>query len=69
MTVKELERALLSKVPVIYNGIRYKRVTAVIEQLGNEGRYFSAELLDRTERSVTIARADKITLAPEGGAV
>ena len=55
MTAEEIKDALLKKYPVIANGIEYKRVTAVIYREQDGKIEVSAELLDRSGRSVTIA--------------
>lgn len=56
----ELKEILMSQEPVIYNGIEYKRVSAIIYR--NEGGklYVQAELLDKNANSVSIASPDRI---------
>lgn len=62
MTAEEIKDALLKKYPVRANGIEYKRVTAVIYREQNGRIAVSAELLDKNQKSVTIAPLDKIEM-------
>lgn len=56
MTGEEAKECLLSKEKVIYNGITYKRISAIIYRLGERNNIIvSAELLDNSKNSVTIA--------------
>lgn len=60
MTANELIEAIYEECPVIYNGIEYKKVTALTyKKIGDRIRLV-AELLDKCENSVTIAPAEKI---------
>ena len=54
MTAEEVKDALLKKYPVIADGIEYKCVTAVIYRERYGKIVVSAELLDRSGRSVTV---------------
>jgi hypothetical protein len=60
MTGEELKEALMNKYPVCSNGIEYKCVNAIIYRNKDGKILVSAELLDRNERSVTIAPLDNI---------
>ena len=62
MTGVELKAALLEECPVIYAGITYQKVTALIYRKAGKGTriQISAELLDRNGRAVVIAPAGKI---------
>ena len=62
MTGVELKAALLEECPVIYAGITYQKVTALIYRKAGQGKSVrvSAELLDRNGRAVVIAPAGKI---------
>ena len=57
MTGVELKAALLEECPVIYAGITYQKVTALIYRKDSTRIQISAELLDRTGRAVVIAPA------------
>lgn len=66
MTSEEIKEAMHNFTPVMYDGIRYKRISAytyrvVIDK--NRGTYrtiYQVELLDRNEHSVTIADPAKV---------
>ena len=55
-----MKAALLEECPVIYAGITYQKVTALIYRKDSTRIQISAELLDRTGRAVVIAPAGKI---------
>lgn len=55
MTGEEIKQALLDGCEVVANGIRYKRVTAIIYRKQGERITVSGELLDYNEQSITIA--------------
>lgn len=57
MTNTEGKNALLNRTPVIFNNIEYLYITKIIYQYDeNNNLFISAELLDKSRRSVTIAR-------------
>lgn len=60
MNGEELKDALLKKYPVCANGIEYKCLTAVIYREQDGRIMMSAELLDKTGRSVSIVLAKNI---------
>lgn len=61
MTNEEAKAAFFSRLPVKANDITYKRISAIIYRLDDNNKtIISAELLDKTERSVTIARLQDI---------
>lgn len=62
MTGEEARHALFRKTPVIYNGIEYLCITAIIYKCDeNNELYVSAELLDKNKRSVIIAKLKDVT--------
>lgn len=73
MTSEEIKAAMYNFSPVIYDGIRYKRITAYIFRvvaLRGRNAYktvLQVELLDYNENSVTIADANKIKLVENKG--
>ena len=58
MTSEEAKKCLYSRNEVICNGITYKCITAIIYRLDESGKRIlvSAELLDKSKNSVTIAQ-------------
>ena len=57
MTNAEAKTALFNRTPVTYNGIDYLCIKAIIYRVdSNNELIISAELLDKTKRSVTIAQ-------------
>lgn len=62
MTRDELKAAFMEQCPVIYNGMTYQHISAIIYRRNKPGKglIVQAELLDRTGRSVTIAAVDRI---------
>lgn len=68
MTSEEIKKAMHEFLPVKYNGIIYKRITAYIYRVvesHKRGMYkvvMQVELLDLNENSVTIAEAEKVEL-------
>lgn len=57
MTNTEGKNALLNRTLVIFNNIEYLYITKIIYQYDeNNNLFISAELLDKSRRSVTIAR-------------
>lgn len=66
MTNEEAKDALFKRSPVIYNGIEYHHVSAIIYRCGKYNDVLvSAELTDKNNRSVTIAKVQDIK-AKEG---
>ena len=67
MTSEEIKKAMHEFLPVRYDGINYKRITAYIYRVERtrRGTYkivMQCELLDYCEHSVTIAPAEKVEL-------
>lgn len=62
MTNSEAKAALLEECPVIYAGITYRQITALIYRKAGQGKSVrvSAELLDHNGRVVVIVPVDKI---------
>ena len=62
VTGDELKAALFDECPVIYNGITYQKITALIYRKDGKCRRVrvSGELLDRNGNAVVIAPAGKI---------
>ena len=57
MTNAEAKEALINRTPVIYNDIEYLYISAIIYRYDrNKNLLISAELTDKTQRSVTIAQ-------------
>lgn len=65
MTVNELKRAFLDECPVVFGGITYQKITAVIYRKTLDGKrlHVQGELLDQNGRAVAIAAADRINFA------
>ena len=63
VTGAELKAALFDECPVIYNGITYQKIIALIYRKDGKCRRVrvSGELLDRSGNAVVIAPAAKIT--------
>ena len=63
MTGAEARDAMLSRSHVQYNGITYKYISAIIYRCGaNNDILVSAELMDKNQNSVTIARLQDVSL-------
>ena len=60
MTNEELKKALFEETPVVFDGIKYAKITAIIYRKKENGVAVSAELLDRCRNSVTIADAEMV---------
>ena len=61
MTNDEAKNALLARSPVTYKNIEYSYISAIIYRVDKNNRLFiSAELMDKNERSVTIAQLKEI---------
>ena len=58
MNNAEAKEALIHRTPVTYNGIPYSYISAIIYRYdsNNNSLLISAELADKTRRSVTIAQ-------------
>lgn len=63
MTNEEAKTALIHRTPVMYNGIDYLYISAIIYRYDkyNNNLLISAELLDKNKRSVTIAQLKDVT--------
>ena len=56
MTNDQAKAALINRTPVTFNGIDYSYISAIIYRYDNNNLLISAELTDKTKRSVTIAQ-------------
>ena len=57
MTNEEAKQCLYSHDEVIFNGITYDCITAIIYRIGDKGQIIvSAEMLDKSKNSVTVAQ-------------
>jgi len=67
VTRDEAKGAFMQECPVMMNGIRYKRVSALIYRKKSDGSglYVQVELQDRTSRSVVIATPERISFCRE----
>ena len=64
MTNEDAKKALLYKYPVTYNGLNYSCISAIIYRYDkNNNLLISAELTDKTNRSVTIAQLKDVNIA------
>ena len=64
MTNEDAKKALLYKYPVTYNGLNYSYISAIIYRYDkNNNLLISAELTDKTNRSVTIAQLKDVNIA------
>ena len=62
MTNAEAKEALINRTPVIYNDIEYLYISAIIYRYDrNNNLLISAELTDKTRRSVTIAQLKDVS--------
>ena len=62
MTGEEARNALFNRTPVIFKGIEYQRITAIIYRCDKDNNLIvSAELLDKNKRSVIIAKLKDVT--------
>jgi hypothetical protein len=66
MTIEQINETALKELPVVYEGITYQCITAIIKRKikpkDKTTWIYQAELLDQCGHSVTIARPNKITL-------
>lgn len=61
MTNEEAKQALFNRTPVIWKGIVYGRINAIIYRIDREGRLIvSAELQDKRANSVTVVRVQDL---------
>lgn len=60
MTNDELKKAMYEETPVMFNGIVYDKITAIIYRKKGDSITVSAELLDRSKYCIVVAGADKI---------
>lgn len=61
MTNNDAKDALFARSPVTYNGIEYRYISAIIYRCGkNNDILISAELTDKNNRSVTIAKLQDV---------
>lgn len=69
MTREEYQTAARYRIPVVANGIRYKRISAIIARYADAlslergtrpAVYIELELMDENERSVTIVNPDVV---------
>lgn len=60
MTGPEMKKALLGKTPVECRGIEYARLDAIIYRAGDQDIVVSGAMLDKSGRSITIAKAADI---------
>lgn len=61
MTNEEAKQAFFARVPVMWQGILYSKISKIIYSLDREGQLIvSAELLDRRSNSVNITRVQDI---------
>lgn len=64
MTPEEMKRALLCEQPVIFEGILYDRITAIIYRKARKrGIQIQLELLDKNNNCIVLARPDRVTIA------
>lgn len=64
MTGAELKQALFNKKPVMYNGIRYRRVYEIVYRVPEDKLIVSAGLLDENANSIVYALPDKVSPIP-----
>jgi hypothetical protein len=63
MTNEEAKTALINRTPVTYSGVNYSYISAIIYRYDNSNNLIvSAELLDKTKRSVTIAQIKDVII-------
>ncbi|NGP56807.1 hypothetical protein FLT15_00050 [Paenibacillus thiaminolyticus] len=56
MTSEELKEVMTSGEPVEYRGTTYSRISAIIYRKSDSGMFVQAELMDRNNNYVVIAR-------------
>lgn len=62
MTNAEAKDALFHRTPVVYNGIKYTYISAIIYRYNDNALLISAELVDKNKRSVTIAQIKDVSV-------
>lgn len=63
MTIEESKTAYFSEEPVIYDGIEYERISALIyKKPKGEKSYLALELYDKCKHCVVIALPEKVKL-------
>jgi hypothetical protein len=63
MTNEEGKNALFHRTPIVFNNVEYLYITKIIYSVDeNNNLLISAELLDKTKRSVTTARLKDVIL-------
>ena len=61
VTNNEAKDALFAKTPVVYKNTEYLYISAIVYRVDKNNKLFiSAELMDKNERSVTIAQLKEI---------
>ena len=61
MTNSEAKEALFAKIPVVYKNTEYSYISAIVYRVDkNNNLFISAELMDKNERSVTIAQLKEV---------
>ena len=68
MSHDERKAAFNAESPVVFNGIRYKRISALIYRKNpiGAGMVIQAELLDQNYNAVLIVSPERIEVAKEG---
>ena len=67
MTNTELKQAFFGKVPVMYDGIQYRRVYEIVYRMPEDKLIISAGLLDMGGRSVVYVPFDKVKPVSDQG--
>lgn len=61
MTNEQAKQALQNRTPIIYRGIEYAYISAIIYRYDDKGRFLvSAELKDKKANSITIALLEQV---------
>ena len=61
MTNNEAKEALFAKTPVVYKNTEYLYISAIVYRVGRNNKLFiSAELMDKNERSITVAQLKEV---------
>lgn len=61
MTKTEARNAFTQKIPVMHNGIEYAYISALIYRMKDQRMVITAEMMDKSGGSVTIADIKRIT--------
>lgn len=68
MTSAEIDTAMRSRCPVVYNGITYRRITEYISWYDAAGQHkLSAVLLDQNGKCTVRVAAERVELYENGG--